>query len=117
MDNSDDDIFDFDSPDFIEVENEKEKIISNEHHFNLITEISNNFYTTLEKNDIFEHKETWVKSSILEPIKLNCPYTYCNFGILVALEFAKLASPLIDETFANRSFSLIPKSFNVKLPN
>ena len=69
MDNSDDDIFDFDSPDFIEVENEKEKIISNEHHFNLITEISNNFYTTLEKNDIFEHKETWVKSSILEPIK------------------------------------------------
>ncbi len=66
---SDDDIFDFDSPDFIEVENEKEKIISNENHFNIMSEISNNFFKNLEKNDIFEHKETWVKSSTLEPIK------------------------------------------------
>ena len=78
MDNSEDDIFDFDSPDFIVAENEKEKIISNEQHYNLISEISNNFFKTLDKNDIFNHKESWNKFSTLEPIKfiINTVETY-----------------------------------------
>ena len=78
MDNSEDVIFDFDSPDFIVAENEKEKIISNEQHYNLISEISNNFFKTLDKNDIFNHKESWNKFSTLEPIKfiINTVETY-----------------------------------------
>ena len=70
MDNDDEDIFDFESPDFMVVQTEKEQIISNEQHYNDITEISKNFFHTLEKHDDFNHKASWKTNSNIEPIKI-----------------------------------------------
>ena len=82
MDNDDDDIFDFDSPDFIVVQDQKEKIISNEQHYNDINDISKNFFKSLEKHDDFNHKATWRINSNYEPIKILIDTQETNEGIL-----------------------------------
>ena len=81
MDNDDDDIFDFDSPDFIVVQDQKEKIISNEQHYNDLIDISKNFFESLEKHDDFNHKATWRTNSNLEPIKILIDTQETNEGI------------------------------------
>ena len=49
---------------------EKETMISNDHHFRILSEICDNFYSNLQKHDDFNHKLSWRTYSNLEPIKI-----------------------------------------------
>ena len=66
-----DDEFNFTSKDnFDTLQEEKETKISNEHHFRLLSDICNNFYTNLQNHDDFNHKISWRTYSNLEPIRI-----------------------------------------------
>ena len=65
------DQFNFTSKDnFDDQQKEKETMISNDQHYNLLTQICNNFYNNLENHDDFNHKLSWRTYSNLEPIKI-----------------------------------------------
>ena len=72
MSNSDsDEDFNFQSKaDFEAEQEEKETMISNDHHFKILSEICDTFYDNLEKSDYFNHKSAWRTFSNIEPIKL-----------------------------------------------
>ena len=66
-----DDQFNFKSTDNFDLKQEqKETQISNEHHFHLLTDICNQFYTNLQSHDDFNHKISWRTYSNLEPIRI-----------------------------------------------
>ena len=68
---SDDDDFNFQSAvNFDAQQEEKETMISNDHHFKILSEICDSFYDNLQKSDYFGHKSAWRTYSDLEPIKL-----------------------------------------------
>ena len=65
------DQFNFTSKDnFDDQQKEKETMLSNDQHYNLLTQICNNFYNNLENHDDFNHKLSWRTYSNLEPIKI-----------------------------------------------
>ena len=67
----DSDEFNFQSKvDFDARQEEKETMISNDHNFKSLTEILNNFYDDLQKNDVFDHKSSWRTASSIDPIKI-----------------------------------------------
>ena len=67
----DSDEFNFQSKiDFDARQEEKETLISNDHNFKTLSEIFNNFYNDLQKNDFFDHKSSWRTASSIEPIKI-----------------------------------------------
>ena len=73
MSNSDseDDDFNFQSAvNFDAQQEEKETMISNDHHFKILTEICDSFYDNLQKSDYFGHKSAWRTTSDIEPIQL-----------------------------------------------
>ena len=73
MSNSEDsdDQFNFQSKDnFDTLQEERETKISNEHHFRLLSDICNKFYTNLQNHDDFNHKISWRTYSNLEPIRI-----------------------------------------------
>ena len=66
-----DDLFTFQSKiNFDLQQEEKETMISNDHHFKILSEICDNFYSNLQKHDDFNHKISWRTYSDLEPIKI-----------------------------------------------
>ena len=66
-----DDLFNFQSKvNFDEQQEEKETMISNDHHFKVLSEICDNFYSNIQKHDDFNHKISWRIYSNLEPIKI-----------------------------------------------
>ena len=66
-----DDQFNFESKDNFDLKQEqKETMISNEHHYRVLNDICNNFYTNLQNHDDFNHKITWRTYSNLEPIRI-----------------------------------------------
>ena len=66
-----DDLFTFQSKiNFDLQQEEKETMISNDHHFKMLSEICENFYSNLQKHDDFNHKISWRTYSDLEPIKI-----------------------------------------------
>ena len=66
-----DDLFNFQSKvNFDLQQEEKETMISNDHHFKVLSEICDNFYANLQKHDDFNHKLSWRTYSNLEPIKI-----------------------------------------------
>ena len=68
---SDEEDFNFQSAvNFEAQQEEKETMISNDHHFKILSEICDTFYDNLQKSDYFEHKTSWRTFSNLEPIKL-----------------------------------------------
>ena len=72
MSDSDDDGFNFQSTEnFDQVQEEKETMISNDQHYVILKEISDNFFKSLETHDDFNHKSSWRSFSNLEPIKIN----------------------------------------------
>ena len=73
MSNSDSDEEDFNfqsEVNFDAQQEEKETMISNDHHFKILNEICDTFYDNLQKSDYFDHKSTWRTYSNIEPIKL-----------------------------------------------
>ena len=72
MSNSDsDDDFNFQSKADFEAQKDKEEaMISNDHHFKILSEICDSFYDNLQKSDYFAHKSSWRTVSDIEPIKL-----------------------------------------------
>ena len=72
MSNSDsDDDFNFQSKaDFEAQKDQEEAMISNDHHFKILSEICDSFYDNLQKSDYFTHKSSWRTFSNIEPIKL-----------------------------------------------
>ena len=72
MSNSDsDDDFNFQSKADFEAQKDKEEaMISNDHHFKILSEICDSFYDNLQKSDYFTHKSSWRTVSNIEPIKL-----------------------------------------------
>ena len=73
MSNSDsgDEDFNFQSAvNFEAQQEEKETMISNDHHFKILSEICDGFYDSLQKSDFFEHKSAWRTYSNLDPIKI-----------------------------------------------
>ena len=73
MSESDDseDQFNFTSKENFDLQQEeKETMISNEHHFRLLTDICSNFYSNLQSHDDFNHKISWRTYSNLEPIRI-----------------------------------------------
>ena len=73
MSNSDsgDEDFNFQSAvNFEAQQEEKETMISNDHHFKILSEICDGFYDNLQKSDFFEHKSAWRTYSNLDPIKI-----------------------------------------------
>ena len=76
------DQFNFESKDNFDLQQEeKETKISNEHHFRLITDICNNFYTNLQNHDDFNHKISWRTYSNLEPIQIQINTTETFPGV------------------------------------
>ena len=74
--------FRFITPEFFDLQQEeKETKISNEHHFRLITDICNNFYTNLQNHDDFNHKISWRTYSNLEPIQIQINTTETFPGV------------------------------------
>ena len=66
-----DDIFNFQSKVNLDEQlDEKETMITNDHHFKVLSEICDNFYANLQKHDDFNHKLSWRTYSNLEPIKI-----------------------------------------------
>ena len=72
MSNSDsDDDFNFQSKaDFEAQKDQEEAMISNDHHFKILSEICDSFYDNLQKSDYFTHKSSWRTFSNIEPINL-----------------------------------------------
>ena len=73
MSNSDSDNEDFNfqsAIDFDEQQDKKETMISNDHHFKILSEICDSFYDNLQKSDFFDHKSSWRTHSNIEPIKI-----------------------------------------------
>ena len=72
MSNSDsDDDFNFQSKADFEAQKDKEaNMISNDHHFKILSEICDSFYDNLQKSDYFTHKSSWRTFSNIEPINL-----------------------------------------------
>ena len=84
MSNSDseDDDFNFQSAvNFDAQQEEKETMISNDHHFKILSEICDSFYDNLQKSDYFDHKSAWRTYSDIEPIKLKIESTETLPGI------------------------------------
>ena len=68
---SEDENFNFQSAvNFDAQQEEKEAMISNDHHFKILNEICDSFYDSLQKSDFFGHKSSWHSYSNIEPIKL-----------------------------------------------
>ena len=66
-----DDLFTFQSKVNFDMQQEvKETMISNDHHFKVLSEIFDNFYSNIQKHDDFNHKISWRTYSNLEPIKI-----------------------------------------------
>ena len=75
-DSDQDDAFNFQSAiDFDAQQEEKENMISNDHHFKILTEICDSFYNDLQKNDYFSHKSGWRTYSNTEPINIEIKIT------------------------------------------
>ena len=60
---------------------EKEEIIPNGHNFKILSEICDNFYDKLQKNDYFGHKSSWRTYSDIEPIKIKIESVETILGI------------------------------------
>ena len=70
-DSDSDDDFNFQSAiDFDEQQEKKETMISNDHHFKILSEICDSFYDNLQKSDYFDHKSSWRTFSNIEPLKI-----------------------------------------------
>ena len=68
---SEEDDFNFQSAvNFDAQQEEKETMISNDHHFKILSEICDSFYENLQNCDYFGHKSAWRTYSDIEPIKL-----------------------------------------------
>ena len=77
-----DDQFNFESKDNFDLrQEEKETKISNEHHFRLLSDVCNNFYTNLQNHDDFNHKISWRTYSNLEPIQIQINTTETFPGV------------------------------------
>ena len=75
-DSDSDDAFNFQSEvNFDALQEEKENMISNDHHFKILSEICDTFYSDLQKNDYFEHKSGWRTYSRIEPINIEIKVT------------------------------------------
>ena len=71
MSSDSEDDFNFQSSvNFDAQQEEKETMISNDHHFKILSEICDTFYDNLQKSDYFDHKSAWRTYSNIEPIKL-----------------------------------------------
>ena len=71
MSSDSDDDFNFQSAvNFDEQQEEREAMISNDHHFKILSDICDSFYDNLQKSDYFDHKSAWKTYSNIEPIKL-----------------------------------------------
>ena len=68
---SEDENFNFQSAvNFDAQQEEKEAMISNDHHFKILNEICDSFYDNLQQSDFFGHKSSWRSYSNIEPIKI-----------------------------------------------
>ena len=68
---SDDENFNFQSAvNFDAQQEEKDALISNDHHFKILNEICDSFYDNIQKSDFFGHKTAWRTFSNIEPIQL-----------------------------------------------
>lgn len=70
MDNdSDDEIFEFEGNNYEETTNIQVSNITNDQHYNILKEISNNFFSNLSQANFFEVNENWTVPSEMEPVK------------------------------------------------
>ena len=92
-DSDGDDEFNFQSKiDFDANQEEQDNKIINDLNFKTLSEMCNDFYDDLQKNDFFDHKSSWRTASSIDPIKiknkqmaLDMIMTFLDviFGILV----------------------------------
>ena len=70
-DSDSEDPFNFQSQiNFDEQQEEKQTMLSNDHHYNILSEISNTFFSNLQASNDFNHKFRWRSYSSLEPINI-----------------------------------------------
>ena len=67
---SEDEIFEFESKNYEEDTNIQVSNMSNDQHYNILKEISNNFFAKLSEDNFFEVNENWSIASEMEPIKI-----------------------------------------------
>ena len=70
-DSDGDDEFNFQSKiDFDANQEEQDNKIINDLNFKTLSEMCNDFYDDLQKNDFFDHKSSWRTASSIDPIKI-----------------------------------------------
>ena len=81
-DSDSDDLFTFQSKiNFDEQQAEKETLLSNDNHYNILSDISKTFFANLQTQNDFNHKFSWRSYSPLEPISITINTTETLPGI------------------------------------
>ncbi|MCQ2817532.1 MAG: hypothetical protein MJ252_09740 [archaeon] len=130
MDSDDEDVFEFNpQSNFDKTQEKMQTEITNSQNYNLLKELSNNFFTSLASNTEFNHQFTWRGYSTTEPISITINAEEPDTGICdiinplnegyfrkIAITFATIFSE-VDNLLGNSSLNPFESLFPLVMYN